>query len=129
MPAVMIERRLQPYYAELCRWSFQRFAQQCAQHGVRPIVMYRPAPVDFSGLEAAGRARMLEFARAAGLEVIDLSSAFDGVADRSTLILAKWDDHTTALGHRLLANKLYEEVVPLLFGSPGTERTPSVQKP
>ena len=35
MPAVMIERRLQPYYTELCRWSFQRFAQQCAQRGVR----------------------------------------------------------------------------------------------
>jgi len=49
MPAVMIERRLQPYVTELCEWSFQRFAQQCAQHGVHPIVMYRPAPVDFSG--------------------------------------------------------------------------------
>ena len=30
------------------------------------------------------------------------------MTDRSSLILAKWDDHTTALGHRLLADKLYE---------------------
>src|SRR5438132_1978301 len=28
MPAEMIERRLQPYFTELCKWSFQRFAQQ-----------------------------------------------------------------------------------------------------
>jgi hypothetical protein len=125
MPPVMIERRLQPYFDELCRWSFQRFAQQCAQHRVRPLVMYRPAPADFSGLESAARSKMLGMARAAGLEVIDLSSAFDSVSDRSSLVLAKWDDHTTALGHRLLADRLYEGLVPLLFASP--KQSPGIQ--
>ena len=119
MPAVMIERRLQPYFDELCRWSFQRFAQQCAQRGIRPVVIYRPAPADFSGPESAARSKMLGMARAAGLQVIDLSPAFDSVTDRSSLILAKWDDHTTALGHRLLADELYKDLVPLLFGSSG----------
>jgi hypothetical protein len=121
MPALMIERRLQPYVTELCRWSFQRFAQQCAQRGVRPIVIYRPLPADFSGMEPAARSKILGLARAAGLEVVDLSPAFDSVTDRSSLVLAKWDDHTTALGHRLLADKLYERLVPLLFASPGKQ--------
>jgi hypothetical protein len=129
MPAVMIERRLQPYATELCGWSFQRFAQQCAQRGVRPLVMYRPAPADFSGLESAARSKMLGFARTAGLDVIDLSPAFDSVADRSSLILAKWDDHTTVLGHRLLADELYKGLVPLLFGSPSTQQTSRLQRP
>jgi hypothetical protein len=129
MPAVMIERRLQPYFAELCRWSFQRFAEQCAKRGVRPLVMYRPAPADFSGLESTTRSRMLEMARAAGLEVIDLSLAFDSVPDRSSLILAKWDDHTTALGHQLLADELYKDLVPLLFGSSNTQQISLLQKP
>jgi hypothetical protein len=129
MPAVMIERRLQPYFSELCTWSFQRFAEQCAQRGVRPLVIYRPAPADFSGLESAARSRMLGMARAAGLQVIDLSPAFDSVTDRSSLILAKWDDHTTVLGHRLLADKLYEGLVPLLFGSPSMQQTSVLQKP
>ena len=53
MPGVMIERRLQPYVGELCQWSFHRFAQQCAQRGVRPIVIFRPAPADFAGSEPA----------------------------------------------------------------------------
>ena len=61
MPAVMIERRLQPYSTELCQWSFQRFAQQCAQRGVRPLVIYRPAPADFSGLESAAVHRLPNF--------------------------------------------------------------------
>jgi hypothetical protein len=129
MPGVMIERRLQPYVTELCQWSFQRFAQQCAQRGVRPLVMYRPAPADFSGVESAARSKMLGFARTAGLDVIDLSPAFDSVADRSSLILAKWDDHTTALGHRLLADKLVEGLVPVLFGSPSKQQTSRLQEP
>jgi hypothetical protein len=129
MPAVMIERRLQPYFTELCRWSFQRFAKQCSQHGVRPLVMYRPAPADFLGLESSARSELLGLARSTGLEVIDLSAAFDSVADRSSLMLAKWDDHTTALGHRLLADKLYEGLVPLLFGSPSKQQTSRLQKP
>src|SRR5438105_1014912 len=129
MPAVMIERRLQPYVTELCRWSFQRFAQQCAQRGVRPIVIYRPVPADFSGMEPAARSKILGLARAAGLEVVDLSPAFDSVTDRSSLVLAKWDDHTTALGHRLLGDKLYDGLVPLLFGSPGQQQASRPKQP
>jgi hypothetical protein len=129
MPAVMIERRLQPYFTELCRWSFQRFAQQCAQRGVRPLVIYRPAPMDFSGLESTGRSKLLGMAKAAGLQVIDLSPAFDSVTDRSSLIVAKWDDHTTALGHRLLADELYKDLVPQLFGSSRKQQASLLQKP
>jgi len=116
MPEVMIERRLQPYGDELYEWAFQRFAQQCKQRGIHPLVIYRPAP-DFQGVEQADRSEVIRLARAAGLEVIDLSPAFDSVTDRNTLIIAKWDHHTTATGHRLLADKLYERLVPLLFGS------------
>jgi hypothetical protein len=129
MPGVMIERRLQPYVPELCRWPFQRFAQQCTLRGIRPLVIYRPAPADFSGQESAARSKLLGMAKAAGLQVIDLTGAFDSVADRSSLILAKWDDHTTALGHRLLADKLYEALVPLLFASPSKQEILRPQKP
>jgi len=80
-------------------------------------------------MEPAARSKMLGLARAAGLEIVDLSPAFDSVTDRSSLVLAKWDDHTTALGHRLLADKLYEGLVPLLFASPGKQQTSLIQKP
>jgi hypothetical protein len=118
MPEEMIERRLQPYGDELYEWAFLRFAQQCKQRGIHPLVVYRPAPLDFQGSEPAKRSEVTRLARAAGLEVIDLSPAFDSVANRNTLIIAKWDHHTTAFGHRLLAGKLYDRLVPLLFGSP-----------
>jgi hypothetical protein len=129
MPDVMIERRLQPYVGELYEWTFRRFAQQCKQHGIRPLVIYRPVPVDFEGWEQAGRSEITRVARAAGLEVIDLSPAFDSVTDRNTLMLAKWDHHTTALGHRLLADKLYQGLVPLLFGPSSKQQASRLQKP
>jgi hypothetical protein len=74
-------------------------------------------------MESAGRSKMLGLARAAGLEVVDLSPAFDSVTDRSSLVLAKWDDHTTTLGHRLLADELYKDLVPVLFGVLGKQQT------
>jgi len=126
MPAVMIERRLQPYATELWQWSFHRFAEQCRQHGVRPVVLYRPAPVDFTGTESALRSKVLSLARAEGIEVIDLSPAFDSVTDRNTLILGKWDDHTTPLGHRLLADELCKDLVPILESRPAP--TSSINK-
>jgi hypothetical protein len=117
MPDVMIERRLQPYVDEVYAWTFHRFAKVCAERGVRPLVIYRPAPVDLDGLEPAGRSQILRLAQDAGLQVIDLSPAFDSVTNRDTLMIANWDQHTTALGHKLLANKLYQDLTPLLFDS------------
>ena len=125
----MIERRLQPYVGELYEWTFHRFAQQCKQHGIRPLVIYRPAPVDFEGWEQAGRSELSRLARAVGLEVIDLSTAFDSVKDRNTLMLAKWDHHTTALGHRLLAEELYKDLVAVMFGPPSKQQASLLQEP
>jgi hypothetical protein len=64
-----------------------------------PLLSTRPAPVDFEGLEVSGA-----LVRSSGLEAVDLSTAFDLVTDRNTLPFAKWDQHTTALGHRLLTD-------------------------
>jgi hypothetical protein len=44
-------------------------------------------------------------------------------------MIAKWDHHTSALGHRLLADNLYQGLVPLLFGSPSKQQTARLQKP
>jgi len=114
MPDAMIERRLQGHVAEIYEWAFHYIARECKKRGVRPVVVYRPAPVDFEGVELASHSEIIRLAEAAGLDVIDLSHAFDAVVDRDSLIVAKWEHHTTALGHRLLADKLYKDLVPLL---------------
>jgi hypothetical protein len=111
MPDLMIERRLEPHLNEIFTWCFQRFAKRSAELGIHPVAVYRPAPVDVDGIEATIGKELIRLAESAGLKVIDLSSAFDSVEDTSTLVIAAWDDHTTALGHKLLADKLYEGLV------------------
>lgn len=127
MPDPMIERRLQLFASEIYEWTFQRFAQLCARRGVHALVIFRPAPVD-EGSEPAIRSEMLRLARAAGVDVIDLSPAFDSVADRNALMVTEQDEHTSPFGHRLLADELYKSLVPLLFGSPGTQQASRLQK-
>jgi hypothetical protein len=114
MPGIMIERRLRPHVPEVYEWVFKRFAHQCAQRDVRPLVIYRPATMDLEGAEPAEHVTLIRQAKGAGLEVIDLLPAFASAPDRNALVLARWDDHTTALGHGLLADKLYQAIVPLL---------------
>jgi lysophospholipase L1-like esterase len=43
----------------------------------------------------------------AGFNVLDLSGVYDGY-DWRTLVVAPWDPHPNAAGHRLIADKLYE---------------------
>ena len=81
---------------------------------------YRPAPADSGDIESTSHSEIVRLARDADLEIIDLSHAFDTVTDRDSLIVAKWEHHTTAFGHRLLADKLYERLFKLLQSVPRT---------
>jgi hypothetical protein len=98
--------------------AFQRLKHECTERGIRAYVVYRPAPIDFAQLELTRHGEVVRLAREAGLEILDLSSAFDQVVDRNTLVLTPFDDHTNAFGHRLLADKLYEELTRALANEP-----------
>jgi hypothetical protein len=111
MPELLIQQRLFPHAAGLVEEAFRNIARQCAERKTRLIVVYRPAAKDTGNVEAAAHAEVVELAQRAGLDLIDLSGVFDDVSDRETLVLAKWDDHTNALGHKMLADRLYEELV------------------
>lgn len=111
---VMIERRIDAYVPEVYQWTFRRMKGQCEQRKIRPLIVFRPEPVSFKGTEASRGREIAAAARSIGLELLDLSSAFQSVSDSNQLITAKWDEHTNALGHQLLAEKLYEKLLPLL---------------
>jgi len=50
---------------------------------------------------------------AAGIPLIDLFNVFPE-AERPALRVAPWDDHPNATGHRMIADLLYRDLVPLL---------------
>ncbi|MCP5516669.1 MAG: hypothetical protein H7A45_05325 [Verrucomicrobiales bacterium] len=123
MPQALIERRLRSQLPVVFTWVFQRLAGECARHGVRPLVVYRPGPNQAEHAEAPVRERMLGLARSAGLEVIDLSGCFAGVPADEPLVIAPWDEHTNAKGHRLLADALFAALRTALAGAGDASET------
>jgi hypothetical protein len=111
MPDIVIQNRLQAQIPEIYEWTLRRFREQCEQRGIRALVVYRPQPAEES--ERKEYAEFVRITKLAGLDFLDLLPAFAGVEDRGTLILAEWDTHTNAEGHRLLADALYEGLVEL----------------
>jgi hypothetical protein len=124
MSDARILQRLEPFAGQVTDWAFRRLREQCTAHRARVFVAARPAPLDRTGKDREARNELLDCAAQAGIEVIDLSPAYDRVEDPRALVLADWDAHTNTFGHRLLADLLYSRLVAAL-----SDRTPDVQAP
>jgi lysophospholipase L1-like esterase len=105
-----IQRVMRPYAAEIKGWAFRRIVTLSRERGIRPIFVLIPMPRDGALMDDAPM--LLDLARDAGFDVIDLSDVYAG-RDERTLTVAQWDRHPNAEGHRLIAARLYEELAAL----------------
>ncbi len=101
--------RMKPYSEDLLRWIYSQVVARCREHGVTPMVAFIPHMSDISDEPdlLARKARQMEIAHEAGMIVLDLTHAYDGVNAR-TMWIAPWDSHPNADGHRLLGDELYK---------------------
>jgi hypothetical protein len=104
--------RLREMSPELLSWIWDRMKRECDARGIELEVVLLPR-ADSMRADNERLAEMGEFARAAGLPVLDLRRAFSGVADRSSVATAPGDAHPNAYGHRLLADELRDEMLTL----------------
>jgi lysophospholipase L1-like esterase len=108
------ERRLRPHARDVLRWLYTSIGDRARAASAVPVFVYLPG-LD-RGPEAGDKETLIEAARDAGLVVIDLSGVYDGRPKRD-LTVAEYDFHPNPLGHRLVAQRLYDELVarPELF--------------
>jgi hypothetical protein len=99
-------RRLKPYGPELVQWSLNRIAAQAKARNTSLVLFVRDMPAEVSDTLQP----MFDVARGLGYAVVDARDAYAG-RDPKTLLLAQWDKHPNALGHRLMADRLYHELV------------------
>lgn len=99
-------RRLKPFGPELVQWSLARIASQAKARNTRLVLFVRDMPAEVSDTLQP----ILDVAREMGYNVVDARDAYAG-RDPNTLLLAQWDKHPNALGHRLMAGRLYDELV------------------
>ena len=100
-----IRRQLEPLADQILSWVYERLVADCRQRGIRPVWVLLPMVPESAG--SGDFRKDMERAANEGFSVIDLSVVYNGY-DRHALWLAEWDAHPNALGHRLIANRLYE---------------------
>lgn len=99
---------------DVVEWSLRRFAEVTASRGVTPLVLGLNAVIDDAPSEIPN-SRVIEETR---LPLIDLFDVFPEAA-RPALRVAAWDDHPTAAGHQLIADRLYRELVRFIASTTG----------
>jgi hypothetical protein len=101
------ERRLAPYAAELLELVYRRFVAESRSVGAVPVWVFLPT-LEILG-DSGDIGWMIELADRSGFEIVDLSGLWEG-RDLFTLRVADWDYHPNTEGHRLIADRLYDEL-------------------
>jgi len=108
MESTEIERRLLPYGAEMVQWGYTMIAEESRRNNAIPVWIYMP--LTKLATDPQELAQLVEMAKNAGFIILNLDGVFDGY-DIKELRVAPWDLHPNKLGHQLIADRLYEEMV------------------
>ena len=116
-----MKRLLDPYQDAMVRWGYERIIAVCEAQDITPVFVFVPRTHGAEiGENEEEFARFGAIAEEFGFEyLLDLTGAY-GDHEPATLQLAEWDTHPNKLGHKLIANKLYEVLqdYPELLGMP-----------
>jgi len=96
-------RRVMAYGDELVDWCNRRLVETCRAHDIVPFWVHIPLPIEVDTSELSLLKRM---AAQAGFVTFDLGDVYTGY-DQEKLRVSSWDIHPNALGHRLIAERLY----------------------
>ncbi|MEO8198915.1 MAG: hypothetical protein ABI679_00205 [Gemmatimonadota bacterium] len=99
-------RRMKPFGPELVQWALGRVKAMGDSLAIPVGMFVRDLPAERSEIPNAS----IDYARTTGFHIFDVRGIYDG-HDPSTLLLASWDKHPNALGHRLIADRLFDEMV------------------
>lgn len=97
------EVRLQPFARQILGCIYRGMADECRRQGAAPVWVYLPMP-GVAGVPEDMGATLGAIARDSGFVVIDLSG-WDAGAEEEVLL--DGHHHANALGHRLLADRLF----------------------
>jgi hypothetical protein len=100
------EQRLGPIDTLLVKWSLRKFAEIGRQHNL-PVALL---VLDQLTLHSRRDHPLVEYARSLGYIIMDLRDTYRG-RDQRELAIAEWDLHPNARAHRLLGDRLYQDLL------------------
>ena len=119
-PRVMAAK-LRPHRDAVVRGSLELAASWCERRGI-PLVLLALAQPSSTGAFRTRLDEIRPLVGDVGLEIVDITDAYDGHGDPESLWLRPWDRHPTSEGHALMAARLAEllqsrpELADLLLG-------------
>jgi hypothetical protein len=108
-PPMWAAHRLDPFWPEMEERALHQIGEMGREAGIEMVWIYLPGTLEKSEQAEERKAMQMEFARQAGFRIIDLTGVY-GDVDRSEIAVAPWDSHPNALGHRMVAEMLYERL-------------------
>jgi hypothetical protein len=115
MPSSESESRIRGISEDVLEWSFQRLGEVARREGVVPVVLALNAVIEDAPAQVPNQGAI----RNANLTLIDLFHVYPAER-RAALRVAPWDDHPNAEGHKLIADRLYPELLKVV-GSRGVK--------
>jgi lysophospholipase L1-like esterase len=102
-------QRLKPRGEELVLWLYREMVERCRERGAVAVLACIPHTKETDPSMRDKVERQMALAREAGMKVIDMNGAYDGI-EFSSIWITSWDSHPNALGHRLMADKFYQGI-------------------
>lgn len=115
LPEILVESKLRPYAEKMLSTLYDRLVAQCRKLNAQCyfVLIANTVPLTEDQQEAVDRTVAL--ARQAGFTVLDLTQAY-GTDQLKSLWITPWDNHPNAAGHHMLADRMYEQLMPYLKG-------------
>ena len=89
-------------------WVHRQTVEVCKRNGIVPVCVYLPSVPGRS--DPSEHERIVAHAREAGFIIFDLADVYDG-HELEEIRIAEWDQHPTPKGYRIIADRLYEEIL------------------
>lgn len=101
------ERRLTPYWPRLTEWAYRDIVAECRRNNIHPVWIYIPGVAHERTTKE--EQILIRLAQESGFQVLSLPYLYTG-HDPNKLVVAPWDAHPNAIGHRMIADGLYPKI-------------------
>lgn len=108
MCSLEIEKRIKPFMPGIFYAAYAHMAAICSKNSIKPVWVFLPAIDD--PVQADEFAKSLGYAQNAGFVIITLTDIYKN-CNLDSIRLSNWDNHPNKQGHRLIAGKLYKQII------------------
>ncbi|MDF2451642.1 MAG: uncharacterized protein K0S26_1146 [Bacteroidota bacterium] len=105
-----ISARLHPYEKVILKWAYSEISILCRKHNAIPVWVFLPTTTTTAANASVGELEVKKLATESYFVQIDLTGVY-GSYDRKDIIISEWNTHPNGLGHVLIANKFYDELI------------------